>query len=303
MARFTQEQIQRANSVDIASMLIRNGEQLKRVGQEYRWMRHDSVTIRGNVWFRHSQKIGGGTIKFLQEFEGLSFREAVSALLNGEDGYTYVKTLTKSQKHIPFELPKENKNMHHVFAYLIKTRCIDADVVEYFAKQHSIYESEPHHNIVFKGCDRNGEARFAHLKGTNSSHSFMRDVDGSDKHFAFHHTGSSHILYVFEAPVDMLSFISLNKENWTENNYVTLGGVAEDAMIQMLDDNTNISRVNLCLDNDKAGQDAIERLIPILNKRGCQYGILVPSFKDWNEDICAIKKGNEVFHHMEMGVT
>lgn len=302
MARFTEEQIQRANSVDIVSMLRQKGEHLKRVGREYRWMRHDSVTIRGNLWFRHSQEIGGGAIKFLQEFEGMSFREAVSTLLNGENGHIYELTSTKPPpKPVPFKLPKENKNMHRVFAYLIKTRCIDADVVEYFAKQKSIYESELHHNIVFKGCDKNGKARFAHLKGTDSSHSFMCDVEGSDKHFAFHHTGSNHILYVFEAPVDMLSFISLNKENWTENNYVTLGGVAEDAIIQMLDDNTKINHIYLCLDNDKAGRDTINRLIPTLKERECQYDILVPSFKDWNEDICAIKNRNEVSQYMEMG--
>ena len=52
---YTQEQIDRANQADLVSFLQGRGEQLTRAGQEYRWKRHDSLTIRGNKWYRHSQ--------------------------------------------------------------------------------------------------------------------------------------------------------------------------------------------------------------------------------------------------------
>ena len=80
---YTQEQIDRANQADLVSFLQGLGEQLTRAGQEYRWKRHDSLTIRGNKWYRHSQSKGGGPIDFVMEFFGKSFTEAVE-LLTGE---------------------------------------------------------------------------------------------------------------------------------------------------------------------------------------------------------------------------
>ena len=47
---YTQEQIDRANQADLISFLQSQGEQLTRAGNEYRWKRHDSLTIRGNKW-------------------------------------------------------------------------------------------------------------------------------------------------------------------------------------------------------------------------------------------------------------
>ena len=84
---YTQEQIDRANQADLVSFLQGLGEQLTRAGQEYRWKRHDSLTVRGNKWYRHSQSKGGAPIDFVMEFFGKSFTEAVE-LLAGEKGAT-----------------------------------------------------------------------------------------------------------------------------------------------------------------------------------------------------------------------
>ena len=77
---YTQEQIDRANQADLVSFLHGQGEQLTRAGNEYRWKRHDSMTIRGNKWYRHSQSKGGGPVDFVMEFFGKSFTEAVELL-------------------------------------------------------------------------------------------------------------------------------------------------------------------------------------------------------------------------------
>ena len=67
---YTQEQIDRANQADLVLFLQSQGEPLERAGQEYRWKRHDSLTVRGNKWYRHSQSKGGGPIDFVMEFFG-----------------------------------------------------------------------------------------------------------------------------------------------------------------------------------------------------------------------------------------
>ena len=81
---YTQEQIDRANQADLVSFLQSQGEQLTRAGQEYRWKRHDSLTIRGNKWYRHSQSKGGAPIDFVMEFFGKSFTEAVAQCCQGD---------------------------------------------------------------------------------------------------------------------------------------------------------------------------------------------------------------------------
>ena len=80
---YTQPQIDRANAVSLEDFLRTQGETLIKSGREYRWKEHDSLTVRGNKWFRHSQSKGGYPIDFVMEFYGKSFPEAVQ-LLTGE---------------------------------------------------------------------------------------------------------------------------------------------------------------------------------------------------------------------------
>ena len=81
--QYTQAQIDRANAVSLEDFLRTQGETLIKSGREYRWKEHDSLTVRGNKWFRHSQSKGGYPIDFVMEFYGKSFPEAVQ-LLTGE---------------------------------------------------------------------------------------------------------------------------------------------------------------------------------------------------------------------------
>ena len=100
-----------------------------------------------------------------------------------------------------------------------------------------------------------------------------------------HWNGGNDRLFVFEAPIDMLSFISMHKEGWQKNNYAACCGVSDQVLWQMMKDNPNISKVCLCLDNDEAGQSAAKRISDKLFIKGIQHEILVPIHKDWNEDL------------------
>ena len=101
---YTQEQIDRANQADLVLFLQSQGEPLERAGQEYRWKRHDSLTVRGNKWYRHSQSKGGGPIDFVMEFFGKSFTEAVE-LLTGEKGAAPPPDRPSSAPLSDFRLP------------------------------------------------------------------------------------------------------------------------------------------------------------------------------------------------------
>src|SRR5699024_9233637 len=98
-----------------------------------------SITVRGNEWYDHALEQGGLAIDFVQNFYDLSFPEAVTKLLSGEQGSKAKER--KKIKRKPFVLPPKNSDMRRVFAYLIKNRHIDRDVVSFFAKQKLLYES------------------------------------------------------------------------------------------------------------------------------------------------------------------
>ena len=83
--QYSEEQVSRAKSTDLVLFLQSQGEKLIKSGKEYRWMAHDSVTVRENCWFRHSRGTGGGPIDFVMECYGLTFPEAMKKL-TGEEG-------------------------------------------------------------------------------------------------------------------------------------------------------------------------------------------------------------------------
>lgn len=287
---FTSEQKEQAASVDLEEFLRRQGERLIKSGREKRLASDHSVTICGCEWFDHASNEGGRAVSFVQKFYGKSYVEAVSMLLgeNMEADYPTSK-VQQASKPKAFSPPAANANMHRVFAYLLKTRGLDADVVSSFAHRHLIYEDAAHHNAVFIGTDENGCPRHAHLRSTNShGKPFRLNVEASDPRYSFHHTGTDGSLYVFEAPIDMLSFICMHPDRWQEHSYVACCGTSPHPVLQMVKPDTEI--VYLCLDNDKAGHAASERMAEFLHKRGIMSERLVPELKDWNEDLCHVQE-------------
>ena len=290
---FTDEQKILANSVDLEEFLRMRGEKLERVGREHKLIyydssgRHDSITLRGSTWFDHKNQIGGGAIKFMQEFYGMDFQTAVQELLGQTVtplSHSPPKVSAKEEKK-EFRLPEANTNMHRVYAYLIKQRFISPDIISHFAKQHTLYEDKEHHNVVFVGVDENGVPRQASKRSTNSyGNSFRITCQGSDTRYSFAHFGESKRLYVFEAPIDMLSFLTLYQKDWQKHSYIAMNGVYENAVLTALKNHSNLSEIILCVDNDEGGIEAVDRLRDILNENGySNVKRLAPPYKDWNE--------------------
>lgn len=290
---FTDEQKQLANSVDLAEYLRVRGEKLERVGIEHKLIyydgsgKHDSITIRGSKWFDHKNQTGGRAIKFMQEFYDMDFQTAVQELLGQRVtplSHSPPKAIAKEEKK-EFRLPQANTNMHRVYAYLIKQRFISADIITHFAKQHTLYEDKNHHNAVFVGLNEKGEPKQAHKRSTNSVGSTFRiTCGGSDTRYSFAHFGENERLYVFEAPIDMLSFLTLYPQDWQRHSYIAMNGVYENAVLTALKNHSNLSEVILCVDNDEGGIEAVDRLRDILNENGySNVKRLAPPYKDWNE--------------------
>ena len=290
---FTDEQKILANSVDLEEFLRMRGEKLERVGREHKLIyydssgRHDSITLRGSTWFDHKNQIGGGAIKFMQEFYDMDFQTAVQELLGQRVtplSHSPPKVSAKEEKK-EFRLPQANTNMHRVYAYLIKQRFISPDIISHFAKQHTLYEDKEYHNAVFVGTDENGVPRQASKRSTNSyGNSFRITCQGSDTRYSFAHFGESKRLYVFEAPIDMMSFLTLYPKDWQKHSCIAMNGVYENAVLTALKSHSNLSEIVLCVDNDEGGIEAVDRLRDILNENGySNVKCLAPPYKDWNE--------------------
>jgi hypothetical protein len=294
---FTDEQKYRANNVDLVDFLQQHREKLLPSGRDKRLASDHSITVCGNRWYDHSSESGGFAIEFVRKFYGLSFPEAVTMLLGGEQGEVYPSAQNKKpEPKKPFSLPPVHSDMRRVYAYLVKTRLLDREVVSFFARQKLLYEScekskdgkKEYHNAVFVGYDEDGVPRHAYKRGLyTEGKAFKGNVDSCDPAYSFHYLGTSNRLYVFEAPIDLLSYITLRPQDWWKHSYVALCGVSEYAMLKMLEINANIDHVILCLDHDEAGIEASEKYNDLLTGKGITCERDLPIYKDWNEDIKA----------------
>ena len=307
---FTDDQKYRANNVDLVDFLHRHGEKLIPSGRDKRLSSDRSITVRGNEWYDHSAESGGYAIDFVRQFYGLSFPEAVTMLLGGEQGEVYRPASQKKQEpKQSFALPNPHSDMRRVYAYLVKTRLINREVVSYFSKAKLLYEScekskdgmKEYHNAVFVGYDEKGVPRHAHKRGLYTEGTgFKGNVDSCDPAYSFHHIGTSNRLYVFEAPIDLLSYITLHPQDWQNHSYVALCGIAGQAMLWMLEQYPQLRQVSLCLDNDEAGHKASERLKNQLSEKGYSSQRLIPQRKDWNDDLVATAQQRQNGFEMKM---
>ncbi len=298
--RYTDEQKEAANSVRISEILDREGEKYRKWGRQFQWQKHDSVIFSGSRWFRYSEGEGGRAIGFCMKFLGKSYPEAVEYLLKFRPEFgecltsSDVKLKKNSEKNSAensqakdLKLPEANKAMKNAYRYLIKERHLDPDVVSYFSREGTIYEEKEWHGVVFLGKDPNGEVRHAHVRGTmDGAHGkFRMTAEGSDSNYGFGYAGKGNLLYAFEAPIDLLSFISYRR-GWKNDSYVALNGTSDHAVFQFLEDHPNVTGVVLCLDNDEAGEKASLRIAKELREKGVtDVRRLSSIYKDWNEDL------------------
>lgn len=281
---FSNKQKEQARRTDLVELLRSQGETLKRSGSEYEWKDgSQKVTIRGHLWFHQYERVGGDAIDFVRRFYNKSYVEAMEYLLSGSDGTLITSTpIVKEQK--PFKLPPRNDNMRRTFAYLLNRRGIDKEVLYAFVHQNMICESAKYHNAVFVGFDKDGIPSHASMRGTGSKSTYKGNAPNSQPEYSFHWHGISKYIFLFEAPIDMLSFISMHKTNWKNHSYAASCSVSDRVLFQCLKDNPNIEKVYICFDNDEPGQAAANRINSKLSKMKTQSEILIPIHKDWNED-------------------
>lgn len=307
MEKFTEEELKIAKSVDLCEVAASLGYTVKKIGRYHTLREMDSIRIYDRKsWYRWSMALeggnnGGSQIDFLIAFTGMDIKEAVFWLLdfagyhrnseqNGAEvrGKINLKHITSNivEEKKEFVLPISSGSNSFLYAYLTEDRCIDKRVVDYFVKNKLIYEARGYHNIVFLGNDKNGVTRFASQRGVfdKSGRPFKCDVAGNDKNFGFNIVGEdSHELYVFEAAIDLMSYMDLYDD--FESNKLALGMVHDAPIITFLKEHPQITTIKFCLDNDGPGRKATETLLEKYQSLGYDVEDFAPpsGYKDYNE--------------------
>ena len=288
--RFTDTEMQIAKETDLPELLTHLGYQVRRIGRYHTTAEMDSLRIKDRrKWFRYSQNTGGGAITFLQQFCGKSFPEAVEYLLTfhgkaRDSPAKAVPSVKRDEVQKPFALPPRNADDRRVFAYLHK-RGIAPQVIRQFLNSGLLYEDAEHHNCVFVGKNNAGQAKYAGLRGTYDldGPGFKGDAPGSDKNtgFSLPHDPRSDLVLVFEAPIDLMSYLTLHRNT---SNALALCGLYDGALQTYLQAHPEIRRIALCLDADEPGQKAARQLQDKYAAMGYAVTVEEPhSGKDWNE--------------------
>lgn len=288
--KLTQEQIETARNTDLPSLVEALGYTLTRIGRYHSTKEMDSLRIKERkTWFRYSEQTGGDAISFIMHFQGKSFPEAVRWLceFNGQ------RTNELPEPHRPekdtnresFSLPKPYENNNRVFAYL-RRRGISSQVINSLINLGLLYEESAHHNCVFVGRDKEGKAVYASLRGTYDcgASSFKGDAPGGDKSFGFRLPceDEADTVHVYESPVDLMSFMTLQRESL--GGALALCCLHDASLERYLSDFPQLKNIVFCLDNDRWGRGTAEKMASKYYELGYAAEILKPPHgKDWNE--------------------
>ena len=264
---------------------------------------HDSVYIYPdtNSYCQSSVHQGGSPIAFVMNFGGCNLEDAIKKLkeqyvVNHLDSLPKEdpKPVQPQPDKMEFVLPEKVAGKYsHAFAYLTKTRGLDAAIVTQCIKNGLIYE-DTKHNVVFVSKDETGKPAFATRHTSLTGSSFKRDVAGSRQDIGWM-AGSpaAEKLYICEAPIDALSIMSLRKQQGlpTERaSYLATCGTGKSAaLFTRLKEYPKINEVVLANDSDTAGKEANRKILERLRKEYPKVTVklLKPQKgKDINECLC-----------------
>lgn len=321
--RFSEAQIEAVNTVSILDYLSHEGVALIRkhnrvITDEIKGL---DITADGRKWHDFYTHQGGGIVPFVMWYKNIDWVKAMAELLAflkvpesvPQRSPPANKKRETTGNNKPFILPEKAAHYRNLFAYLTKTRHIHQTVIQYFVHTHQIYQ-DVHNNCVFLSTDKEGKIVGASRRSSQDHKIFKGMVAGSDCRFGFSKEGANTILRLFEAPIDLLSYLSVGviKEKdylkKTEDHFLAMNGLKPFCVEQYLKDHPAIDTVVYCVDRDHPDargvcrgqqfiQDMTNQLLRTMPERF--YSIkqfrngLPPYGKDWNETLQHLVKQRE----------
>lgn len=301
--------IELARSQDVFDILQRTGEPLVKKDGQWRSVAHDSLVVtpgKGYYWFSRAEG-SKSPIDYFVHVHGMSFQQAAKTVLDAINrDIAYAKQPVQEQqrpvKNPRFRpLPRAKSNLD-AYNYLTQERGLDAQLVRGLMEKGIIYQTDKYKNVTFVGTDFDGVvvSQFARCYDEDSGTSKFRRFDawGSSKAYRFRiENPTCPRCNVFESEIDLLSYLSLRPETERTENYISLGGVSPKALYTYLQHRPDTTQINICTDNDKAG----EKFAKAMQMRlGDEYEVSREAAsigKDWNESLVRLRDLKENWEH------
>ncbi|KYD11461.1 hypothetical protein B4102_2189 [Heyndrickxia sporothermodurans] len=280
----SEEEIEKANSVNILDYLLSIGEPLKSEGNNfYRHKDHDSLVVnsRKNYFSWNSRNVSGNAVTYLMNVYNLPFQLAVKKV-NNDLGDKNISHFVAREPTYPTEFKydvKEVASTLNIINYLVHDRKIDADLVQSCIEADLIKE-DTYKNVVFKWKE-NGKVIGANLQGTReipeekrirADRAYFKKVlpttkEATNSGFSITR-GYPKKLYFYEAPIDLLSYLTLNRSTLMNCRLKSMDGLKQQTVFQTIRDTDKelrahgqvLESITLCVDNDHAGREFIKMM-------------------------------------------
>lgn len=308
-----------AREIRITDYAQELGYTLVRKGKYYSLKEHDSVMIdpdknyfwRNSIPGETSHAIGYGdtVIGFAKMFSGKSMRDILDDFSKRLSGNSLKQDLPDKQPEaklpeVSLEIPDAGENMRRVYAYLIKTRYIEPEIVQRFVDEKMLYQDKSG-NCVFVGYDEKQNPVYVCQHGTNTFKRFVRDCEGCDYGYGIYLNHAADKLIITEAAIDCMSLMSIQlakNQDLKDYNYLIQAGSCKIEAIVKHVKKDHIKELYLAVDNDDGGKKAIKAIKNLLHENDIDIPIYecLPQNKDWNEEIVTAFKHGVRYKDIEL---
>lgn len=309
---FTDEEIAKANSVDILALAKSYGYEPEQSGKKALHLKNSGglyIFPESNKYYHHTgsdSEKKGGAVDFVMREDKLSFGEAVAKLLGEE--YVVLQTEhrpTVSKPKEPLVLPDKAANFKRAYWYLVSVRGIEPEIVSHFMNQKMVYQEAKHGNTVFVGYDGEGSPKYCSMRASRPDSDFKIDAEGSDKSYPFCYEGKSDLVIVNESPIDLMSHASLTKlfgGDWKQDYRISLGCLSTAALDRYLEAHPEVNKIVFGFDNDYLSRDkdghfanwgqlSADKSVRKYSECGFDCAIHTPYLKDFNLQLTKTRKG------------
>ncbi|HGO5511143.1 TPA: PBECR4 domain-containing protein [Streptococcus suis subsp. hashimotonensis] len=311
---FTKAQAKALSILEVAKSL---GMEMERSShKEYYWKEHDSFKINTvkNTWNWYSRTGKyGDTINLVQEIKGVSYKEAMTFLETGN--FPEATIVQEERKPFRYTLSPYEKTFRKARSYLKEARGLSDETIDFFFEKGVLAEASYRDKegytedvLVFKFLDRNHHIVGASLQGLSpfpdrhEGKGYLKKIMYQSEGVAGLNVaiGSPKRLIVAEAPIDLMSYYELHKDELEDVYLVAMDGLKEGTLSRyamevlqergaakevvldytqskdlirasnflsetarltnLFHDNNHQDFLTLAVDNDKAGQEFIDQL-------------------------------------------
>lgn len=239
--------------------------------QEWR-VPNTNIKISETAYYDFDTGTGGDNIRFMTDIMQKSFFQAIDELAASDVDAVDLNDIKKKEYKKPVDANDDAK----VIQYLLK-RKIDKSIIEKYIYEGLIYCDEQFNVVFYNYCQE-----FCILMST-----YNDDWKGIRSESVYGYwevtNGNCKDVYIFESPVDALSYMTIYNRPGV---YIAMGGLKKGTMEHIKQDYEGY-RLYMCVDWDDAGNqfsknyEEVDRITGTIGK-------------DWNDELCENREEKRV---------